>query len=203
MAREEGGNVPPQLPLVQKPHQGSSDILSPSAIKHFEGLLDRIGIWVVFTRSDHRFRCRDCFNPITNDSPPGCGTCFGTGYKTTLERWKVYYTNRISRATVLEMPLTTAGFSPEHTVYLFTRADMAPLLNDYAYIVEWDRFRNDIDIFAGRPKRIVQALRVLYSEPFFIGQQIYLLNHCGLVPEVIQAVEPILLRTDIPNTLPT
>src|SRR6266566_6080917 len=144
MAREEGGNVPPQLPLVNKPFHGNSDTLAPDTTKHFDALMDRIGIWVVYTRSDRRFVCRDCFNPITNDSPPGCGTCFGTGFKTTLERWKVFYTNRISRTGVLEMPLTTAGFSPEHTVYIFTRTDMAPVLNDYVYIVEWDRFRDDM-----------------------------------------------------------
>jgi hypothetical protein len=179
-----------------------SHALAPSAITNFNNLMDKIGIWVVYTRSDHRFRCRDCFNYFTNDSAPSCSTCFGTGFRVSLERWKVYYTNRISRAAGIEIPLTRAGFNPDHMAYIFTRNKDTPVDLDRVFIVEWDVPRDDVPVRAGRPKRIVQALQILYTEQFYIGQEIYLLNHCGIVQESIKsAYEPILLRTPIPTTI--
>lgn len=179
-----------------------SHVLAPSTIQHFNDLMDSIGVWVIYTRSDHRFRCRECWNYNTNDAPPDCSTCFGTGFKVSLERWKVYYTNRFSRAAGIEIPLTRAGFSPEHMAYIFTKASNAPVEQDRVFIVEWDQLRDNIPTYEGRPKRVVQALRILYPEPFFIGQEIYLANHCGIVQENIQAVEPVLLRTPITKSIP-
>ena len=179
-----------------------SNILGPQTIKHYDDLMDLIGIWVVYTRSDKRFKCRTCWNYFTNDAAVSCSDCFGIGYKTTLERWKVYYTNRVSRNASISVPLTRDGFSAEHMAYIFTRTDMVPEVQDRVFVVEWDVQKDNIPTYKGRPKRLVQALRVLFIEPFFIGQQIYLLNHCGIVQESIHQYEPILMRKDIPNTLP-
>ena len=112
-----------------------SNILGASTIKHYDDLMDAVGIWIVYTRSDHRFRCRECYNYFTDDSNVSCSSCFGTGYKVTLERWKVYYTNRLSRAAGIEIPLTRGGFSPEHMAYIFTRTDMVPVEEDRVFIV--------------------------------------------------------------------
>lgn len=178
-----------------------SHVLAPGSIAEFNLLMDQIGIWVIYTRSDHRFRCRDCYNYFTNDSAPTCSTCFGTGYKVSLERWKVYYTNRVSRAAGIEVPLTRGGFSPEFMAYIFTRNKNIPVEEDRVFIVEWDRSRDDVPKMEARPTRIVQALRVLYIEQFYIGQEIYLLNHCGIVQESVRGYEPILLRTPITTTI--
>lgn len=178
-----------------------SHFLAPESIKVYDDLMEHIGVWVVYTRSDHRFRCRECWNYFTNDSVTSCSNCFGTGFKVTLERWKVFYSNRVSRAAGIEVPLTRGGFSPEHMVYIFSRTDQIPVEQDRVFIVEWDVPRDSVPSREGRPKRLVQALQILYIEPFYIGQQIYLLNHCGIIQESVRAYEPILLRSPIPITL--
>jgi len=178
-----------------------SNILGLDSLNVYHDLIERIGVWIIYTRSDHRFRCRDCWNYWTNDGKMNCDSCFGTGYVTNLERWKVFYTNRVSRNAGIEVPLTRAGFSPENMVYIFSRTDHEPQVQDRIFIVEWDVPRDDIPKKEGRPTRLVQALRVLYVEPFFIGQQIYLLNHMGIIQEDIDVFEPILMRTPITTNI--
>lgn len=179
-----------------------SNPLGIDSINVYHDLLEKIGVWIVYTRSDHRFRCRDCWNYFTNDGRLNCQSCFGTGYVTSLERWKVFYSNRLSRNSGIEVPLTRAGFSPENMVYVYSRVDQMPQVQDRIFVVEWDVARDDVaGPKEGRPKRLVQALRVLYIEPFFIGQQIYLLNHMGIIQEDISIFEPILLKAPIATTI--
>src|SRR6266705_3051678 len=116
----------------------SDNLLGSTTIRDFERLLDEIGIWVVYTRSDHRFRCRKCWNYFTNDADPHCDSCFGTGYKVELERWKIFYSNRFSSGATIEITLTRAGFTPEFNTYMFSRTDMQPTFEDKVFLVEWD-----------------------------------------------------------------
>jgi hypothetical protein len=177
-----------------------SHSLGATTIKQFDNLIDKIGIWTVYTRSDHRFRCRDCWDYDTNSSAPDCGTCFGTGFRVTLERWLTYYTNRISRVAGVDTPLTRAGFSPEHNAYIFTRHRNIPVEQDRFFIVEWDKDRDRIPVEGGRPARLVQALRVIFVETFYIGREIYYLAHCGIHQEAIKQYEPNLLRSPLTVT---
>lgn len=163
----------------------------------FNEFMDQIGIWVVYTRSDHRFRCIDCYNIDTGDSPADCSTCFGTGYKVSLERWLVYYSNSLARPTPVEGQLLRPGIIAENSNYIFSRATERPVVGDRVFVVEWDKPRDLIPSHGARPVNIVQALRVHFVEPQIAGQVIYYIAHCKFVTEAVLQYEQVLGSTPI------
>lgn len=165
----------------------------------FDELLEEIGIWAVYTRADRRFPCPVCLSLTTGDAKEDCGTCFGTGYRVTLERWRVYPTSTLTRARYLDTPLAGTGFSPEHSPVVFTRSTEIPLVADCFLIPEWDR---DVDGHPdhAQPLRLVDAYRVTFVDRAYAGAVIYHACHCHLVSEARPAYERALLRTPVTIT---
>lgn len=124
----------------------------PNIRKQFKDVLNKYGYTVIYIRADKRFRCA-CYNEKNGEAKlSGCAKCFGTGYKTTVE--KVF-----TRRTPLSMPETlvsvrktvnpgnivVAGYTyyMEHTVI--------PKSGDMIYEVVWSK---------GKPKRIKEKLMI-------------------------------------------
>jgi hypothetical protein len=162
----------------------------------FNNLLDRIGIWAVYTRSDRRFPCRLCYNLDTNDARANCGACFGTGYRVQLERWMGYYTHNLRRSSSIESSLSSIGWTLEEEPIFFTRPQQIPTLGDRIFIVEWDR-RRDLVPSKGRPVRIAEVLQVVFVEPMIAGEVIYRASHCDVLGENTRDYERALLGTPI------
>lgn len=171
--------------------------LAPNIQRPFESLLDRIGLWTVYTRSDYRFRCRLCFDLDTREARADCEACFGTGYRVTLERWKVYYTQSLRRATSVDEPLEIPGWATENKPYIISRKQDIPRIGDYFFIVEWNQPRDKITTLGGQPVRILQALRVLFVDPQIAGEVCYNISTCEFVTEKAWAFTRNLLTTPI------
>jgi hypothetical protein len=168
----------------------------------FDTLLKQIGVWAVYTRSDRRFRCTECFDRFNNDSRPDCSTCFGTGYRVTLERWLVFPTNALFRARPANVPQTPAGFDPNHPYFIFTRAKNKPAQGDRFFIVEWNQPRDLVVPRAAQPTRIVQALEVIYVDHEIAGELIYNVTNCLFRNEAIGQYETALFSTSISVSRP-
>lgn len=139
--------------------------------------IDMVGVWLLYTRTDRRFRCTHCYSPVEGGSRPDCSTCFGTGYQVELERWLCFYTNSIRRTGDVQSPLNPTGFNPNHTDFVFSKRDNIPVAGDIFFLVGWNRERKQVPA-GGRPVRVDQALEVSYVEPLIAGETIYYLSHC-------------------------
>lgn len=162
----------------------------------FDWTLQKFGLWVVYTRSDHRFRCTHCFDLDTNEAPADCEFCFGTGFKTNLERWYVIYSNSLVRAGAYT-PLARIGWTTEHTPYVFTKPHLIPSRGDRFFIVEWDQKPEDIPVRQAQPVRILETIRITFIEPNIAGRVIYYTNHCEFVTEAKVQYESVLLGQQI------
>jgi len=175
--------------------------LNPNRYKsHFNDLLDRIGVWVIYTNGDRRFRCTECFDRFTGDSRPDCGFCFGTGYKVSLERWLAFISNALFRGRAADVPHTAIGYDPNHTYFVFTRSKDIPARGDRFLVVEWNMRRNDVPIFGGQPTRLVHVLEVLYVENEIVGELIYNNANCLIRDDAIAQYEKVLLSAPIALT---
>ncbi len=171
--------------------------LAPPIIRAFEDLLERIGIWAVYTRSDPRFRCQACWNLDTREAKADCGTCFGTGFRVTLERWPVVYTQSLRRAAPGRTELELTGWANENDPYVITRKKDVTRVGDYFYIVEWNQPRDRITRYGGQPVRIVQVLRVINIDPQIAGEVCYYINHTEILTEIARQHSEALLSTPI------
>ena len=160
--------------------------------ERFQDLIESIGIWLVYTRSDQRFRCRTCWNPDTQDSPPDCGGCFGTGWQVSLQGVLGVYTNSLTRVRFADAPLTPIGLTAEHTPVVFTRYTDVPQVGDRYLVVEWSQERDQIP-FGAQPVRVVEALRVRFVEPQIAGEVVFYMAHCDFVSESRSAYERALM----------
>jgi len=166
------------------------------ALKQFTHLIDSIGIWVVYTRSDPRFVCRKCWNPDKRDADPACGTCFGTGFQVELQKWKVYLSNILRKTTPLESDITDVGFSNEQSIFVFSKAVDAPVINDRYFLVEWDEAESNIAKF-GQPLRLLNIYRVTFIQPMLVDGVSHYISHTDSQREVINKVEPVLMKTGV------
>lgn len=176
------------------------------ALLHFDGeslreqvdtLIEEIGIWVIYTRSDRRFHCTTCFNLDTRDARSDCENCFGTGYRTQLQRWLAYYSESLVRPAPANVQLLKPGFTETGENVIFTRARNIPTAGDRFFIVEWNTPRDRVATHSGQPLRILEALRIDKVEPHIAAEVIYHTAHCGPITEVISRLEPVLLRAPI------
>jgi hypothetical protein len=163
----------------------------------FNDFLDQIGIWVIYTRSDPRFRCKECFDLNTRDSPANCSSCFGTGFKVNLERWLVYPSNSLNFPAPVEAPLIRPGILSDTSTFIFSRATERPVVGDRVFIVEWNESRDLIVPRNASPVSIVQVLRIHFVEPLIAGQVIYYTSHCKFVTEAIHQYEQALAEVPI------
>jgi hypothetical protein len=166
----------------------------------YEQILEKSAIWVVYTRSDHRFRCIECYNLDTGSSRADCGKCFGTGFKVHLERWFAHYSTTLVRPNNELYPLTKIGFSADFASFIFTRHPLVPVLNDRIFLVEWSLGRDEIAQKGGQPTRLVEALRIRFAEPLPAGKTIYYTAHCDTVSEDRAAYERALFTTPMSAT---
>lgn len=169
--------------------------------KFRERMLKPDGVWVVYTRSDPRFRCTACFDLDRGSATrQDCGTCFGTGYRVTLERWKVYSSHSIFRARTSQDRLTWAGWTAEHSPVVFTQAADVPRPQDRIFLVEWDRTTEDPP-YGAQPTRIAAAFEVSFVEPLIAGGGVvYYTCHTQVADEARAAYEHALLPTPIQVT---
>jgi hypothetical protein len=163
----------------------------------FDQLMDEIGIWAVYTRSDHRFPCTECTDLDNHDSAPDCGACFGTGFRVTLERWLIYGTDALRRSQPVEVPEVKPGLLEEPTFFVFSRAKDRPVRNDSFFIVEWNLERDDLASRGGQPTRLIHVARVDYIDRPIAGKMIYNVAHCTLVDEAARQFERALLTRPI------
>jgi hypothetical protein len=170
---------------------------APQLKRVFDETLKKIGTWVVYTRSDHRFRCIDCYNLDTGDSRVDCERCFGTGYLTTLERWLVYPSTSLLRPSPTAVDLLKAGFTNLAGFFVYTRAEEVPVANDRFFVVEWTVPRDEIFKGFGQPFRIQEALRIDYPEPNLAGQVIFYTANCEQITETVKRLERVLLQAPI------
>lgn len=168
--------------------------------KKFNETLDRIGVWAIYTRSDPRFRCLVCHDLDTGDSRPNCESCFGTGYRVTLERWKVIYVQGLRRPASAEVPLNYPGWLTENQPFLVTRKTEIPRIGDLLFLVEWDRPRDLVPSQQGRPVRLLHTARILFPDPQIAGDVCYWLSSCQIVTEANRQFEPLLLRSPLTIT---
>ena len=177
--------------------------VSPQAVdlrEYFKVVLNQSGVWAVFTRSDHRFRCRDCFNPTTRDARISCSNCFGTGYNVTLERWRVTVTQTLFRSRSLGAPLIETGWGSQHEPVVFSRWEDIPEIGDRFFFVEWDQ---DVERnpYGAQPTKISEIFIVTYREPeYAAGGMIYNASHGELITDSVRVVLPALLKTPIDIT---
>jgi hypothetical protein len=163
----------------------------------FDTLIQDIGIWAVYTRSDPRFPCMSCVDLDNHDSSPSCGACFGTGKKVVLERWLVYPTDALRRSQPVDVPVVRPGLIEEPTFFVFSRAKDRPSRNDYFLIVEWNLGRDELATRGGQPTRLVHAARIDYIDRPIAGQMIYNVAHCELVDEAAKQFEHALLSRPV------
>lgn len=171
--------------------------LGPKIREKFERTLDRVGSWLVYTRSDHRFPCADCVEAPGESARADCSTCWGTGFRTQLERWWGYYAQSVRRLAPTEIPLVQPGWSNEHQPFVFTRSRDVPVVGDRFLIVEWDQPLDLVVRRGAQPLRIVDHLRVVFTEPHMAGEVCFYTAHCQYINETNRQVEPLLLRTPI------
>lgn len=162
----------------------------------FDYVTDKFGIWLVYTRSDRRFLCQDCYNIDTHESVANCSTCFGTGYKTRLERWFAVYSNSLLRGSSAT-PLTRIGWTTEHTPYVFVNKSLIPTRGDRFFVVEWDQPPNSVRPLQGQPVKIFEALRITFIEPNQAGTPIYFTCSCEFVTEAVKQYEQVLIGNPI------
>lgn len=171
--------------------------LAPWMRDKFDELMDLIGIWIVYGRSDHRFRCHRCADPDTLDSGPGCGDCFGTGFKTTLERWKAYMSSGLGRQRPAEVHALGIGYSPEMKMFIFSKQHQIPTVGDRFFQVEWNQPRDLVVSRNAQPTRLVHVYRVEFHETNVAAEVIYNTAHCEFQDEALRTYEHQLLGTPI------
>jgi hypothetical protein len=174
-----------------------SHVLSPNFKAQFLKTLKLSGIPVVYTRSDRRFPCRACSGPDEDGGQADCQNCFGTGFKLTLERWFVTYSNTLARLTTPQVPLTKDGYTNDNNAFIFSRAEDRPTPMDRFFVVEWDQPRDQVFTLNAQPLRIIQAYIIIYAEANIAGEVIYNTSHCDFVTESKAQYERALLRTPL------
>lgn len=174
-----------------------SHALAPTFKAQFLNVLKLSGIPVIYTRSDRRFICRQCSSPDGDGGRADCGNCFGTGYKVTLERWFVTYSNSLARLSFPQVPLTRDGYTQNNNAFFFSRPEERPVEMDRFFVVEWDQKRDDVFRRAAQPVRIFQAYLVVYAEANIAGEVIYHTSHCDFVSEAKAQYERALLATPV------
>lgn len=162
----------------------------------FGDLTDLCNTWAIYVRTDHRFRCMDCYDVDRGTSRISCSNCYGTGYNVELQRWHIFPTDSIRRAQGAEVPLTSMGWSPEHNFYAFSREHNKPVVGDLFFIVEWDTLQEQVPI-NGQPVRLVLAATVLYSQLNIANDIIYYVAHCDLLNEGLKELQTNLLTERI------
>ncbi len=180
-------------------HQPLASVLQ----QRFQLHLDQAGVWMVYTRSDPRFPCRECTQlaPLsTRDHRVTCGTCFGTGKQVTLERWLVYYSNVLRPTSIPTTSLTPIGWTTEHQPVIFTRHRDIPSIGDRFFLVEWDRGRDQVPYPGSRPIRIAESNEVTWVEPMIAGEVIYYAVHCNITTENLRDYETALFQTTVQET---
>ena len=174
----------------------TDEVLSDLLIAEFDDTIDKYGTWGIYTRSDHRFVCRECYDIGKGDSAPDCGTCFGTGFKVELQRWKFYFSNSLRGFQALEGTLSPIGFTDEDNIFVFTKRQNIPVINDRFFVVEWSEPIGEI---SGRsqPTRLVHSYRVTFMQSFIVGKVVYYLSHCYSGDEALDQYSSVLLKQPI------
>jgi hypothetical protein len=149
----------------------------------FEDWLRDHGRWVVYARADRRFKCR-CYDQETQSSglsqdggPPSpgdndCPLCFGTGYKTGLERMKSYVAYDIRKTYS-----TRSGIAPAYVgevdtsgAVIYLRGGAYPQKLDLVFETEWDVPYSRVAT-QGTPTRLVRAWEIMNPAPAILGSE--------------------------------
>ena len=176
---------------------GQLDPLPGTTRRQFEETLDRIGIWAVYARADHRFPCTRCELPSPGEGRPDCPVCLGTGYQTTLERWLCGYASHTRRVQAIEGEVTLIGLDPPAKPVIFNRAADVPRTGDRIFLVEWNVPR-ERQGRQGQPATLVQPLLVTYPDPQILAGVAFWVTTVEVLNETRQQYEGALLQRPVP-----